>query len=227
MPAPQRNRNDKNKPQHRINEQIRCREVRIVGDDVESTVMPTRQAIQMAQQKGVDLVEISPSAVPPVCRLINYSKFLYQQKKRQKELKAKQVKIEVKEIRFGPQTDEHDYNFKLKHAKEFLSEGDKVKAYVFFRGRSILFKEQGEVLLLRFANDLEEYGKVEQMPVLEGKRMILFIAPKKNGTPKKATEPEAAEAPQETAEEQKPTKKAPQVKAKKEYKGPFVEGEDF
>lgn len=227
MPAPQRNRNDKNKPQHRINEQIRCREVRIVGDDVESTVMPTRQAIQLAQQKGVDLVEISPNAVPPVCRLINYSKFLYQQKKRQKELKAKQVKIEVKEIRFGPQTDEHDYNFKLKHAKEFLSEGDKVKAYVFFRGRSILFKEQGEVLLLRFANDLEEYGKVEQMPVLEGKRMILFIAPKKTGVPKKAAETEVAEPVQETAEEQKPAKKAPQVKAKKEYKGPFVEGEDF
>ena len=129
--------------------------MRIVGDDIESEVMSTRQALQLAQQKGVDLVEISPNAVPPVCRLINYSKFLYQQKKRQKELKAKQVKIEVKEIRFGPQTDEHDYNFKLKHAKEFLSEGDKVKAYVFFRGRSILFKEQGEVLLLRFANDLE------------------------------------------------------------------------
>lgn len=179
MPAPQKPRRDQNKQQHRINEQIRCREVRIVGDDVESEVLPTREAIQLAQQKGVDLVEISPNAVPPVCRLINYSKFLYQQKKRQKELKAKQVKIEVKEIRFGPQTDEHDYNFKLKHAKEFLSEGDKVKAYVFFRGRSILFKEQGEVLLLRFANDLEEYGKVEQMPVLEGKRMILFIAPKK------------------------------------------------
>ena len=178
----------------------------------------------MAQQKGVDLVEISPNAVPPVCRLINYSKFLYQQKKRQKELKAKQVKIEVKEIRFGPQTDEHDYNFKLKHAKEFLSEGDKVKAYVFFRGRSILFKEQGEVLLLRFANDLEEYGKVEQMPVLEGKRMIIFIAPKKTPAPKKET---SAETEETVAEEAKPAKKAPQVKAKKEYTGPFVEGEDF
>lgn len=140
-------------------------------------------------------------------------------------MKAKQVKIEVKEIRFGPQTDEHDYNFKLKHAKEFLSEGDKVKAYVFFRGRSILFKEQGEVLLLRFANDLEEYGKVEQMPVLEGKRMILFIAPKKTGAPKKTES--ATENVAEGAEEAKPAKKAPQVKAKKEYKGPFVEGEDF
>lgn len=224
MPAPQKPRRDKNKPQHRINEQIRCREVRIVGDDVESEVMPTRQAVQLAQQKGVDLVEISPNAVPPVCRLINYSKFLYQQKKRQKELKAKQVKIEVKEIRFGPQTDEHDYNFKLKHAKEFLSEGDKVKAYVFFRGRSILFKEQGEVLLLRFANDLEEYGKVEQMPVLEGKRMIIFIAPKKTPASKKET---SAETEETVAEEAKPAKKAPQVKAKKEYTGPFVEGEDF
>lgn len=223
MPAPQKPRRDHNKPQHRINEQIRCREVRIVGDDVESEVMPTRQAIQLAQQKGVDLVEISPNAVPPVCRLINYSKFLYQQKKRQKELKAKQVKIEVKEIRFGPQTDEHDYNFKLKHAKEFLSEGDKVKAYVFFRGRSILFKEQGEVLLLRFANDLEEYGKVEQMPVLEGKRMILFIAPKKVVSSKKTeTENNTAEQTDEPK-----VKKAPQVKAKKEYLGPKVEGEDF
>ncbi len=135
MPAPQRTRRGRNVPQHRINEQIRTREVRIVGDDVESQVMGTRQALQLARDKGVDLVEISPNAVPPVCRLINYSKYLYQQKKRQKELKAKQVKVEVKEIRFGPQTDEHDYNFKLKHAREFLSEGDKVKAYVFFRGR--------------------------------------------------------------------------------------------
>lgn len=161
-------KNDKKKLQYRINRQIRVPEVRIVGDDIESQVIATRQALQLAEQKGLDLVEISPNAQPPVCRIIDYSKFLYQQKKHQKELKAKQVKIEVKEIRFGPQTDEHDYDFKLKHAKEFLSDGNKVKAYVFFRGRSILFKEQGEVLLLRFANDLEEYGKVEQMPVLEG-----------------------------------------------------------
>ena len=133
------------KYKYRINEQIRSREVRIVGDDAEAMVLPTHKALQLAEQKGLDLVEISPNAQPPVCRLIDYSKFLYQQKKRQKELKAKQVKIEVKEIRFGPQTDEHDYNFKLKHAKEFLTDGDKVKAYVFFRGRSILFKEQGEV----------------------------------------------------------------------------------
>ena len=152
------------KSQYRINEQIRVREVRIVGDDIESSIMNIRDALHLAEQKGVDLVEISPNADPPVCRLIDYSKFIYQQKKRQKEMKAKQVKIEVKEIRFGPQTDDHDYNFKLKHAQGFLSDGDKVKAYVFFRGRSILFKEQGEVLLLRFAQDLEEYGRWSRCP---------------------------------------------------------------
>ena len=219
-------KNDKTKLYYRVNEQIRSREVRIVGDDIESSVMPTHKALQMAEQRGVDLVEISPNAVPPVCRLIDYSKFLYQQKKRQKELKAKQVKIEVKEIRFGPQTDDHDYNFKLKHAKEFLSEGDKVKAYVFFRGRSILFKEQGEVLLLRFANDLEEYGKVEQMPVLEGKRMIIFIAPKKVATGKsKETSVEEVKPVSAVAKER--TKAVPKVKEQKEYTGPKVEGEDF
>ena len=178
-------KNDKMKSQYRINEQIRVREVRIVGDEG-SSVVPTRDALNMAREQGVDLVEISPNANPPVCRLIDYSKFLYQQKKRQKEMKAKQVKVEVKEIRFGPQTDEHDYQFKLKHAIEFLEEGNKVRAYVFFRGRSILFKEQGEVLLLRFANDLEEYGKVEQLPRLEGKKMFLFLAPKKTAVVKKS-----------------------------------------
>ncbi|MBQ4353120.1 MAG: translation initiation factor IF-3 [Prevotella sp.] len=178
-------KNDKKGNQYRVNEQIRAREVRIVGDDG-STVMPTRQALDMAREEGVDLVEISPNAQPPVCRIIDYSKFLYQQKKRAKEMKAKQVKQEVKEIRFGPQTDEHDYNFKLKHAKEFLEEGNKVRAYVFFRGRSILFKEQGEVLLLRFANDLEEYGKVDQLPSLEGKKMFLYMSPKKAGVAKKS-----------------------------------------
>ena len=217
-------KNDKMKQHYRVNEQIRSREVRIVGDDIEAAVMPTNKALQLAEQKGLDLVEISPNAVPPVCRLIDYSKFLYQQKKRQKELKAKQVKIEVKEIRFGPQTDEHDYNFKLKHAKEFLSEGDKVKAYVFFRGRSILFKEQGEVLLLRFANDLEEYGKVEQMPVLEGKRMIIFLAPKKTASSAKKID-DATEANANVVTER--VKVAPKANAPKEYKGPFVEGEDF
>ena len=178
-------KNDKLKNQYRINEQIRVREVRIVGEDG-SEVVPTRKALDMARQNGVDLVEISPNAQPPVCRLIDYSKFLYQQKKHQKEMKQKQVKVEVKEIRFGPQTDEHDYQFKLKHAREFLNEGNKVRAYVFFRGRSILFKEQGEVLLLRFANDLEEFGKVEQMPKLEGKKMFLYLAPKKVGVVKKS-----------------------------------------
>ena len=200
-------KNDKKQNQYRINEQIRVREVRIVGESG-STVMPIRQALDMARQQGVDLVEISPNANPPVCRLIDYSKFLYQQKKRQKEMKAKQVKVEVKEIRFGPQTDEHDYQFKLKHAKEFLEEGNKVRAYVFFRGRSILFKEQGEVLLLRFANDLEEVGKVESMPSLEGKKMFLYLAPKKAGAQKKsqqARDREAAEAEQkETSKQQKP-----------------------
>ena len=187
---------DKKQQQYRINDQIRVREVRIVGESG-SSVMPTKQALDMARQQGVDLVEISPNANPPVCRLIDYSKFLYQQKKRAKEMKAKQVKVEVKEIRFGPQTDEHDYQFKLKHAKEFLEEGNKVRAYVFFRGRSILFKEQGEVLLLRFANDLEEVGKVESMPSLEGKKMFLYLAPKKAGVAKKsqqARDREASEA---------------------------------
>ena len=149
------------KQSYNINRQIRAREVRVVSEGG-STVMPTAKAIALAEQRGEDLVEISPNAAPPVCRIIDYSKFLYQIKKKQKEIKAKQVKIEVKEIRFGPQTDEHDYDFKLKHAREFLEEGNKVKAYVFFKGRSIIFKEQGEVLLLRFANDLEEVGRVEK-----------------------------------------------------------------
>ena len=211
-------KNDKLKNRYRVNEQIHVREVRVVGDNIASTVMPTHQAIALAQRENLDLVEISPNANPPVCRLIDYSKFLYQQKKHQKEMKAKQVKIDVKEIRFGPQTDDHDYNFKLKHAKEFLSDGNKVKAYVFFKGRSILFKEQGEVLLLRFASDLEEYGKVEQMPVLEEKRMTLFIAPKK--TTKSNSENKQQE--EATAKEEK---KAPKSNSPKEYKLPMIEGE--
>ncbi|MBR4130646.1 MAG: translation initiation factor IF-3 [Bacteroidaceae bacterium] len=211
------------KQQYRVNEQIRgVREVRIVGDDIASSVVSVSQALQIADQMGVDLVEISPNAEPPVCRLIDYSKFIYQQKKHQKEIKAKQVKVDVKEIRFGPQTDDHDYNFKLKHAQGFLSDGDKVKAYVFFKGRSILFKEQGEVLLLRFAQDLEEYGKVESMPQLEGKRMIMFLAPKKQTGGKKPQESVGA-----TVEEPVREKKAPQQKARKEYTGPKVEGENF
>ena len=176
------------KMKYRVNEQIRVREVRVVSDDG-AEVMPTRKALELAQREGVDLVEISPNAQPPVCRIIDYSKFLYQQKKHQKEMKQKQVKQEVKEIRFGPQTDEHDYKFKLKHAQEFLNAGNKVRAYVFFRGRSILFKEQGEVLLLRFANDLEELAKVEQLPKLEGKKMFLYLAPKKAGAEGVSEEP--------------------------------------
>jgi translation initiation factor IF-3 len=141
--------------------------------------MSIQDAIKLADEMELDLVEISPTADPPVCKITDYQKFLYQLKKKQKETKAKASKIVVKEIRFGPNTDDHDYNFKLKHAMRFLEDGDKVRAYVFFKGRSILFKEQGEVLLLRFANDLEEYGKVEQLPRLEGKRMIISLAPKK------------------------------------------------
>ena len=193
-------KNDNLKGQHRINEQIRAKEVRIVGDDIEPAVYPIAQALKMAEEHEADLVEISPNAVPPVCKIIEYSKFLYQLKKRAKEQKAKQVKVNVKEIRFGPQTDEHDYNFKLKHAIGFLQDGDKVKAYVFFKGRSILFKEQGEVLLLRFANDLEEYAKVEQMPLLEGKRMTISLSPKKaSSSNKKAAAPKVAKT--ETTEE--------------------------
>ncbi len=210
---------DDKKQQYRINGQIRVPEVRIVGEGADSVVVPTYRAMQMAEAKGVDLVEISPNAAPPVCRLIDYSKFQYQQKKRQKEMKAKQSRVDVKEIRFGPQTDDHDYNFKLKHAQGFLTDGDKVKAYVFFRGRSILFKEQGEVLLLRFAADLEDYGKVESMPTLEGKRMTMFIAPKKTIATQRKQEASATVAA--------PVKKAQKQSAPKEYTGPKVEGEDF
>lgn len=203
---------DNNKQQYRVNEQIHVREVRIVGEGIESKVVPTREALQLADEMGVDLVEISPTAQPPVCRLIDYSKFLYQIKKKAKEMKAKQVKIDVKEIRFGPQTADADYAFKLKHAIEFLKQGNKVKAYVFFKGRSIVFKEQGEVLLLRLANDLEEVGKVESMPSLEGKKMIIMLAPKKAGSSNKKKEqprpqntPALEAAPAEVAEE--PTEK--------------------
>ena len=195
-------KNDNPKEQYRINERIRVREVRLVGDNVEQGVYPTSQALKIAEEQGLDLVEISPNAAPPVCRVIDYQKFLYQQKKRLKEQKAKSVKVVVKEIRFGPQTDDHDYDFKLKHAKGFLEEGAKVKAYVFFKGRSILFKEQGEVLLLRFANDLEDYGKVEQMPLLEGKRMIIMLTPKKAGSPKSAKKPAAAPAKEEAGKKE-------------------------
>ena len=193
---------DNKKNQYRVNEEIRgIREVRIVGDGIEPRVVSIREAQQIADHMGVDLVEISPTATPPVCKLIDYSKFLYQIKKKAKEMKAKQVKIEIKEIRFGPQTAEADYAFKLKHAKEFLSDGNKVKAYVFFKGRSIVFKEQGEVLLLRFANDLEELAKVESLPSLEGKKMIIMLAPKKATGGKKKEEKK--ELPQTAKPEEK------------------------
>ena len=219
---------NKQKFQYRINEAIRVKEVRLVGDNVEQGVYTIQQALRIANDQELDLVEISPNVNPPVCRVVDYQKFIFQLKKKQKEQKAKSVKVVVKEIRFGPQTDDHDYNFKLKHAKGFLSEGDKVKAYVFFRGRSILFKEQGEVLLLRFANDLEEYGKVESMPVLEGKRMTMYLAPKKAPVRKKDVEVEEVhEAPAEAEVKEAPAKKAPQVKERREYTGPKVEGEDF
>ena len=164
---------------HRINNRITAPQVRLVGDNIEQPmVVSLREALRKADEMGLDLVEISPKADPPVCRIVDYSKFLYQQKKKAKEIKSKIVKVVVKEIRFGPNTDDHDYNFKLKHAENFLKEGAKVKACVFFRGRQIVFKDQGEILLLRFATDLEEWAKVEQMPRLEGKRMILILAPK-------------------------------------------------
>lgn len=152
-------------------------EVRLVGENVEVGVYPTRKALEIAEELDLDLVEISPNATPPVCKVIDYKKFLYEQKKREKEMKAKATKVVIKEIRFGPQTDEHDYEFKKKHGEKFLKEGSKVKAYVFFKGRSIIYKDQGEILLLRLATDLEEFGKVEQMPKLEGKRMTMFLAP--------------------------------------------------
>jgi len=210
------------KQNYSINRQISAREVRIVGEQG-SQVLPTFKALQMAEHQGLDLVEISPNATPPVCKIIDYSKFLYQQKKRQKEIKSKQVKVDIKEVRFGPQTDDHDYDFKLKHAREFLEEGNKVKAYVFFRGRSIVFKEQGEVLLLRFANDLEDIGKVEHMPELLGKRMTMFLAPKKAPTVKKVQ----VKHSEDTDDDKKEVNHENARKAKQsEYVMPKIEGED-
>lgn len=153
-------------------------QVRVVGDNIEQAVYPTDKARQLAKEQGLDLVEIAPNASPPVCKIVDYSKFKYEQKKKQKELKAKQHKVVLKEIRFGPNTDDHDFEFKLRHAENFLKEGSKVKAYVHFVGRTIVFKERGEILLLRFAQALEEVAKVDQMPKLEGKRMILMLSPK-------------------------------------------------
>ena len=154
-------------------------EVRLVGENIEPGVFKLSEALRLADQFELDLVEISPNAEPPVCKIMDYKKFVYEQKKRDKVLKAKSTQVTVKEIRFGPQTDEHDYEFKRKNAEKFLKEGAKLKAFVFFKGRSIIYKDQGQILLLRLATDLEEFGKVEAMPVLEGMRMIMFIAPKK------------------------------------------------
>ncbi|MEP2935034.1 MAG: translation initiation factor IF-3 [Gilvibacter sp.] len=165
--------------QHRINDKIRVSEVRLVGDNVEVGVYTTTKARAIADELELDLVEISPNASPPVCKIMDYKKFVYEQKKREKAMKSKATKVIIKEIRFGPNTDDHDYEFKKKHAIKFLQDGAKLKAYVFFKGRSIIYKDQGQILLLRLAQELEEYGKVEQMPKLEGKRMIMFIAPKK------------------------------------------------
>ena len=164
---------------HQINDKIRAKEVRLVGDNVEPGVYPTSEALKMAEEQELDLVVISDKAEPFICRIVDYKKFLYEQKKKQKELKAKQVKVVIKEIRFGPQTDEHDFQFKKKHAEKFLEEGSKLKTYVFFKGRSIVFKDQGEILLLKLAQELEHVGKVDQMPKLEGKRMIMLMSPKK------------------------------------------------
>jgi translation initiation factor IF-3 len=165
--------------QHKINDKITVPEVRVVGEGIEPGIYPTKKALEMAKEEGLDLVMITEKAVPPVCRIVDYKKFLYEQKKKDKELKAKQQKVVIKEIRFGPQTDDHDYEFKKRHARSFLEEGSKLKAYVFFKGRSIIFKDQGEILLLKLAQELEDIGKVEQLPKLEGKRMIMMMAPKK------------------------------------------------
>ncbi len=154
--------------------------MRLVGDNIEVGVYPLKQALSISEELGLDLVEISPNAEPPVCKVMDYKKFVYEQKKREKVMKAKASKVVIKEIRFGPNTDDHDYEFKKKHGEKFLKEGAKLKAYVFFKGRSIIYKDQGEILLLKLAQELEEFGKVEQMPKLEGKRMTMFIAPKKS-----------------------------------------------
>jgi translation initiation factor IF-3 len=165
-------------PEHRINYYIRVPQVRLVGDNVEIGVYPTSDAIKMAQQMELDLVEISPQADPPVCKIVDYNKFLYDKKKKEKEMKAKSKSAELKEIRFTPGTDDHDFDFKARHAENFLKEGNKVKAYVQFKGRAIMFKERGELVLLKFAERLAEFGQVEGLPKLEGKRMLMVIAPK-------------------------------------------------
>lgn len=163
---------------YRVNQRIRASEVRVVGENENIGIFPLNQALNMAEEEGLDLVEISPKANPPVCKIIDYSKFKYEQKKKQKEIKAKTQKTVLKEIRFGPNTDDHDFNFKLRHAKNFLNDGAKVRAYVHFAGRSIVFKERGEILLLRLIQELQDYAKVEQLPTMQGKRMSVMLSPK-------------------------------------------------
>jgi translation initiation factor IF-3 len=195
----------------KINQKITAREVRLVGDNIEQGIYPIDQARKFAQEQNLDLVEISPTATPPVCRVIDYSKFKYEQKKKTRELKAKQTKVVIKEIRFGPNTDDHDFEFKLKHAREFLKEGAKIKSYVHFVGRSIVFKERGEILLLKFAQALEDLAKVEQLPKLEGKRMFLYLAPKAAIVAKPAPKP--ASASDKPAEKVPKENKAPKEPA--------------
>lgn len=198
--------------------------MRVVGENVDQGVYPLDKALQLATEQGLDLVEISPTADPPVCKVTDYSKFKYEQKKKQKELKAKAHKVTIKEIRFGPNTDEHDFDFKLNHAKNFLKEGAKVRSYVHFAGRSIVFKDRGEILLLKFAQALEEYAKVEQLPKLEGKRMFLMLAPKQLPTKKKKS---AEGEPKEEKKKKKPAEGEPQEEKKKKSKKPNeAEGEE-
>lgn len=175
---PNNNKRRSTEPAHNINRRIRAKEVRVVGEGIEQGVYPIEQALAMAEEQELDLVEISPNANPPVCRIIDYNKFVYEQKKKLKEIKANAKQTVIKEIRFGPNTSDHDYQFKLKHAISFLEAGEKVRAYVHFKGRAIVYKEKGEILLLKFAQALEDYGKVELLPKLEGKRMFLTVAPK-------------------------------------------------
>jgi translation initiation factor IF-3 len=175
-PGRQANKQDDN---YRVNERIKAPVVRVVGENIEQRILPIKEALDLAYEMGLDLVEIAPTANPPVCKLVDYSKFMYEQKKKQKEMKAKSAKVVVKEIRLGPNTDDHDFEFKLNHARKFLEEGAKVKVEVFFKGRSIVYTEKGEIILLKFATALEDIGKVENLPKLEGKRMYIMIAPKK------------------------------------------------
>jgi translation initiation factor IF-3 len=215
---PDRNHNRRNQPspdEHKINKRIRAKEVRLVGDNVgEPGVYPTAKALEMAFAQGLDLVEIAPNGDPPVCRIIDYSKFKYEQKRKQKELKSNAHKVVIKEVRFGPNTDEHDFEFKARHAQKFLEDGNKVKAYVHFVGRTIVFKERGAEILNRFAEILQDYGKLDQPPKMEGKRMIVMFSPTKTGGTKKTTKDEAQEEPLKNKSDA-PKSETPEQPAKK------------